>query len=119
MTNNLEGGRGRGFFAFPITLSFVFFCTSTSSVTFGFHRCPTRTGWRKEGDSTTQTCTDTTEIASPVLYIFYSGVIRSVMCQSYGIGYAYRLPYGCLCTVLYSIYKFECLMIEAILVDKR
>ena len=119
MINNLKGAGRRGFFGFTITLSLVFFCTSTTTTAIGDRRDHgnVKKGTRRQ--SLYKTCTDTTEIARPVLYIFYYGVIRSAMCQSYGIGYAYRLPYGCLCTVLYSIYKFEALKFEAILVDKH
>ena len=51
--------------------------------------------------------------------IFYYGVIRLAICQSYGNGYGYRLPCGCLCISLYNIYKVEALKFEAILVDKH
>jgi len=50
MVNNLKGAGRRGFFAFPITLSFIFFCTYAPTRTHGYHRWPTRTWWCKEGD---------------------------------------------------------------------
>ena len=71
MTNNLKGARGRGVFGFSITLSFVFFSTSTSTRTCGFHRCPTRTGGRKEGDVEGKTCKISTLIPRPNCILLY------------------------------------------------
>ena len=119
MTNNLKGGRGRGFFGFRITLSLVFFCTSTSSVTLGVRR---GRGNVKKGTPTTKATQNLYRYYSDCevcTVFFYYCVFCSAIRYPYSIGYGY----GVRCTLLYSplciVCKVEPLRFEAILVAKR
>ena len=101
MTNNLKGAGRRGFIGFRITLSLVFFPCISSSVTIGFHRSPTRTGYHKEGDVVDRPVTISTlfprwynTIISLSIHILVLSSLRINDCIPLGTGYLTTTVYG-------------------------